>query len=199
MKRTLLALFLSFQSFILSACTSASFFVANLPQYFSDIKQIQNVSYGDEAYQKLDIYVPQVEGDRTFPVIVFFHGGRWTDGNKDQYSFVAMTLAKYGFVVVVPDYAKYPKVKFPVFIEDSAQAVAWTHDNIGNFRGQSENLFLSGHSSGAHMAALVATDPSYLKKYKKERGVINAFVGLAGPYDFEPEEPDLKDMFGPSV
>jgi acetyl esterase/lipase len=181
---------------MLSACSSASFAVANAPVAFADVKKIKDIAYGDGAQQKLDIYAPEAI-ETNAPVLVFFYGGRWTFGNKEQYAFAALPFVKKGYIVVIPDYAKYPDVKFPAFVEDGAKAVSWVHDNIGTYKGDNKRLYLSGHSSGAHIASLVSVDPQYLKAVGKDRSVISAFAGLAGPYDFIPEDPDLKDMFGP--
>jgi acetyl esterase/lipase len=82
-------------------------------------------------------------------------------------------------------------------MDDPAQAVAWTYDNISKYGGDPERFYLAGHSSGAHMGAILISDPEYLKKWNKPRSIVTAFAGLAGPYDFKPEEDDLKDMFGP--
>ena len=183
-----------------SACSSASFFVANLPVAFSDVEVHKNIAYGDGPLRRLDIYAPpdvREEGAAPAPVLVFFHGGRWEEGNKSQYAFAALPFVREGYVVVVPDYRKYPAVKFPAFVQDAAAATAWVHDHIARYGGDPERLYLAGHSSGAHMAALVAADPRYLEALGKERDIVAAFAGLAGPYDFVPEEPDLKDMFGP--
>lgn len=181
---------------MVSACSSASFFVANMPVAFSDSKRHENISYGEYQWQKLDIYVPK-NISKPAPVLVFFYGGRWSFGTKEQYAFAALPFVEKGYIVVIPDYSKYPDVKFPVFVQDAAKAVAWTHDHIGEYNGDKERLYLSGHSSGAHLAALVSADPQYLKSYSKSRNIITAFAGLAGPYDFIPEDDDLKDMFGP--
>ena len=131
------------------------------------------------------------------PVLVFFYGGRWTDGSKDMYPFVAKPFLDMGYVVVIPDYRKYPDVKFPAFVEDGAQAVAWTLDNVSEYHGDSSRLFIMGHSAGAHIGALISADERYLAKFNHSTQDIKAFAGLSGPYDFVPEEEDLKDMFGP--
>ena len=131
------------------------------------------------------------------PVLVFFYGGRWTDGSKEMYPFVAKTFLDLGYVVVIPDYRKYPDVKFPAFIEDGAQAVAWTLDNVAEYYGDSSRLFIMGHSAGAHIGALISADERYLAQLNHSTQNIKAFAGLSGPYDFVPEEEDLKDMFGP--
>ncbi|WGL15393.1 alpha/beta hydrolase [Microbulbifer bruguierae] len=156
----------------------------------------RDISYGPEPWQKLDIYLPE-KTNTSAPVLVFFYGGRWTFGKKEQYAFVGKTFADAGYTVVLPDYAKYPEVRFPTFIEDAAKAVAWIHDHIHEYGGDGARLYVSGHSSGAHMGALISVNPSYLNNEGKPMAIIAAFAGLAGPYDFVPEAADLKDIFGP--
>ena len=195
MYQMLKSFLLSISVLILSGCSNASFMVANAPQisYKGDI--ISNVSYGLEDRNKLDIYIPEAF-EKPLPVIVFFHGGRWSFGSKDQYKFVGMTLSKLGYIVVLPNTRLYPEVKHPVFVEDGAKALAWVYSNIAEYGGN-DNLYLSGHSSGAHIAALLTADETYLKQENLSTEIVNAFAGLSGPYDFIPEEEDLMDMFGP--
>ncbi len=182
--------------FWVSACAPTSFFVANIPVAFTDAQKYADISYGAEEWQKLDIFVPKTVSAPA-PVLVFFYGGRWTFGNKEQYAFAALPFVERGYIVVIPDYSKYPRVKFPTFAQDAAQATAWVYDHIGAYHGDNRRLYLSGHSSGAHLAALVAVDPVYLQNMGKDRTIVSGFAGLAGPYDFIPEDEDLKDMFGP--
>jgi len=182
-----------------SACTSAAVAVANLPTHFDDVVVTQNISYGAAPWQKLDIYQPPpTDADQPHKVIVFFYGGRWTFGSKNDYRFVGSAFAKRGYIVVIPDYSKYPAVKFPAFVQDGAKALAWTADHIGNYGGDAGQLYVMGHSAGAHIGALLAADPAYLQAEGKDRArVIAGFIGLAGPYDFTLDTDDLRDMFGP--
>ena len=186
-----------FSALIITGCTQVGVGVANIPAHFSDIEIKKDVAYGDQDWQKLNLYIPNKMETKNSPVIVFFYGGRWTDGSKNMYSFVGQAFAEKGYIVVIADYSKYPNVKFPVFVEDGAKAIAWTHSNIANYGGNPENLFVSGHSSGAHIGALVTADERYLKAEGKSTNIISAFAGLAGPYDFVPDAEDLKDIFGP--
>jgi acetyl esterase/lipase len=136
-----------------------------------------DVPFGPLDSQRLDVYTP--DNARTdAPVIVFFHGGGWAIGDKDEYGFVADALTRQGFVVVIPNYRLSPDVTFPAFVEDGADAVAWVAANMGG-----RPLFLAGHSAGAHIAALLNLDERYLAG----RGVtIAGTIGLSGPYDFLP-------------
>lgn len=186
-----------FSALIIAGCTQVGVGVANLPAHFGDMEIKTNIAYGLEDWQKLDLYIPTKAKTDKLPVIVFFYGGRWTDGSKDMYPFVGKAFADKGYIVAIADYSKYPNVKFPAFVEDGAKAIAWTHSNIGNYNGDPTNIFVSGHSSGAHIGGLVTADERYLKAENKTTSIIRAFAGLAGPYDFVPQAEDLKNMFGP--
>lgn len=155
-----------------------------------------NIVFDSSTGLTADIYTPN--GAKNAPVVVFFYGGRWSQGSKDLYEFVGGALAKQGFVAVIPNYRLYPAVKFPTFVEDSAKAVRWAHDNAERYGGDVGRLFVMGHSSGAYNAAMLATDESYLKAVGGSRKWLSGMIGLAGPYDFLPfTDPDIIDMFGP--
>ncbi len=141
-----------------------------------------------------DIYVPESEGPHD--VVVFIYGGSWQTGVKEFYPFVGVTLAQEGFVTVIPDYRKFPDVKHPDFVKDAAKAVAWIRDNIDQFGGDPDRIYLSGHSAGAHIAGLLTADERYLRDAGAE-GVVKGFAGLAGPYHFNPKEPVFVEIFGP--
>ncbi len=189
-------LFFVLWSLLLAACAQASLTAANLPTHFDHTDVKRDIAFGPDAWQKMDIYLPEDKRGK-HDVIVFYYGGRWESGSKDQYRFVGATLAKQGYVVAIPDYRKYPQVKFPVFVEDAALSLSWVADNIAAYGGDASRIHVVGHSAGAHIGSLLATDASYLRAQGKDRHVIRDFVGLAGPYAFTPDVPDLQAMFGP--
>lgn len=155
-----------------------------------------DLAYGPLERQRLDVYRPQAASAGSTPVVVFFHGGRWSFGDKSQYRFAAQALVAQGFVAVLPDYRLYPQVRFPEFVEDGAAALAWTCQHARDLGGPHAPVFIMGHSAGAHIAAMLALDP----RYGKAAGACTpaGMIGLAGPYDFLPlEADDLKDIFGP--
>lgn len=152
------------------------------------------IAYGPEARQVLDLYEP-VEPKADTAVIVFFYGGGWREGSKEDYTFVASALTGKGMTVVIPDYRLYPEVRFPGFVEDGARAAAWVA-NYMDERGSSAPLFLMGHSAGAHLAAMLALDERYLAQAGIDRDRIAGWIGLSGPYDFLPIESGyLLDVF----
>jgi acetyl esterase/lipase len=165
-----------------AACSPAA--VLNSTISRNGITVTHDVAYGTLLRQKLDIYRP--DGASNAPVVVFFYGGGWDSGNKGMYPFVAATLARKGNVVVVPDYRLYPQVRFPAFLGDCAQAVAWTLRHLREIGGDPDRVFLMGHSAGAYNAVMLGVDPAYLAAAGTSRGTIAGVIGLAGPYDFLP-------------
>lgn len=153
-----------------------------------------NIPYGAERRQKLDVYLPK----KMVPpakVVIFYYGGSWRGGNKTDYRFVAQALTARGFIVVLPDYRVCPAVIFPAFVEDGASAVRWVRDNISTYGGDTNQIYLMGHSAGSHIAALLTLDAHYLKAVGLDRKVIRATATLSGPYDFTPNPLD-RPVFG---
>jgi acetyl esterase/lipase len=159
------------------------------------LRTSDGVPYGTNVRHKLDIYTPE-KPTASAPVIVFFMGGNWVKGERADYAFVGRALAARGYVVVIPDYRLYPEVKYPDFLDDSAQAVAWTAREIARFGGDPRRLYVMGHSAGAYNASMVALDQSYLAKYGMRASSLRGLIGLAGPYDFLPiHNPTTKPVF----
>jgi acetyl esterase/lipase len=158
-----------------------------------DFHLVSGVSYGDGARRTLDLYVP-VTDEAKKPVVVFFYGGNWDSGKKEDYLFLGDALAKRGFIVVIPDYRIYPEVRYPAFVEDGASAVRWTLAHIAAYGGDPDKVSVMGHSAGGYIALMLALDGQWLGA---DRARIKCVVGLAGPYDFLPlTDPELKIIFG---
>lgn len=181
-------------SVLLGGCSGAQMLNALTPD--GDYQLAQDLVYDQATQLTLDVYGPPPA--KKAPVVVFFYGGRWTEGSKEQYKFAGQALASEGFVAVLPQYRHYPAVKFPAFVEDAAKAVRWTHDNAARYGGEPAKIFVMGHSSGAHLAAMLALNPEYLKQAGGDRAWLRGMIGLAGAYDFRPiTAPDLREIFGP--
>ncbi len=181
---------------VLSACSPVAVLNALAPK--TGITETRDVRYAPGDRHDLDIYAPT--GQRSAPVVVFIYGGGWKDGGKADYRFVAAALAVRGFLTVVPDYRLFPEVRFPVFLQDNAAAVAWTKANIARYGGDPRRIFLMGHSAGAYNVAMLTLDKQWLGAdgMDPDRDIAG-MVGLAGPYDFLPlRDPELDDIFNPA-
>ena len=142
-------------------------------------------AYGPEARQRLDVYQPDppVPGA---PIVVFFYGGSWSSGRRQDYRFVGEALASRGIVTLVADYRLSPQVRYPVF-RAGQRARAALGVGPGREPGASpQRLFAVGHSAGAYNAAMLALDPRWLGAVSMAPERLAGWVGLAGPYDFLP-------------
>ena len=158
----------------------------------------RDIPYGSDPRQRLDVYAPRPRRPDA-PIVVFFYGGGWNSGRRQDYLFVGASLASHGYVAVIPDYRTYPQARWPAFLQDSAEAVRWAHDHGAAYGGDARKLVLMGHSAGAYNAAMLTLDGRWLGGVGMAPGRdVRAMVGLAGPYDFLPLHSDeLKDIFGP--
>jgi acetyl esterase/lipase len=171
----------------LASCSRYSMLNSSIP--WVGYTRTSNVLYGPQPRQKLDYYIPD-HINRNGDIVVFFYGGDWQAGSKDDYRFAAEALTSRGFIAVLPDYRLYPSVTFPAFVQDGALAIRWVHDNANRLGGNPRHIFLMGHSAGAHIAALLTLDPHYLHDVGLDRNAICATVAIAGPYDFVPWNQD---------
>lgn len=172
---------------LLSGCSSVQFFAANAPTAFDRVVVHRNLPYEAGPRHQLDVYSPRRAAGR--PVVIFWYGGSWVTGNKNEYRFVGTTLAEHGIVAVLPDYRLYPQVTFPAFDEDGARAVAWVEHHIQALGGDPHRLVLMGHSAGGHTAAFLAFNHEFLRKFGANPRDIVGLVGLSGTYVLEPETP----------
>ena len=147
-------------------------------------------SYGDTPSMRMDVYFPEKGSKLKENIVMFVYGGSWRNGllfsgRKEYYRFVGKIFSSQGFITMIPDYRVFPEVRFPTFVEDIARAVKWA-DTHNNFNCAKRRIILIGHSAGAHIVSLLALDPTYFAKFEIERSVLRGWVGLSGPYDFNP-------------
>jgi acetyl esterase/lipase len=142
-----------------------------------------DVPYAEGGDQhKLDLYLPE---NKDFTTIVFTYGGGWHTGSRKSVTRVGEKLQSLGFGCALLSHRLGPKDMFPAQVEDIAAAFAWVKNNIKSKGGDPTRVVLMGHSSGAHLSLLLATDPKYLAKYKLSPADIAAVVGLSTPVDLE--------------
>ena len=180
----------------LSACSPVSMLNALAPR--SGITTTTDIRFADGDRALLDVYAPSQA--KPAPVVVFIYGGGWKDGDKAMYRFVGAALAAHGYLTVVPDYRLFPEVRWPGFLQENADAVAWVKANIARYGGDPGRIFLMGHSAGAYNVAMLALDKQWLAAVHldPDRDIAGS-IGLAGPYDFLPlRDPELDTIFSPS-
>lgn len=158
----------------------------------------RHIAYGENPRQKLDVYLPH--DGKVKATIIFYYGGGWVSGARWYYRLFGRAMAARGFAVVVPDYRLFPQVRFPLFNQDAALAFKWVHANLARWGGNASQLYVMGHSAGAHISVTLALDPRYLEAHGLTPDAIKGVIGLAGPYTLNPLKwRGVKDIFSPSL
>jgi len=144
---------------------------------------------------KLDLYLPR--GSTGFPAIVSVHGGALLQGDKNSQGFVGRRFAAAGIGTAVINYRLSPEVSHPVHVQDLAAAFAWVKRFIGEFGGRADDLFVVGHSAGAYLAALLASDGRYLAGHRLTCRDIRGLVAVSGFFWVERVAPERsKSIWG---
>lgn len=180
----------------LTSCVSTGLGFINGIAKSGDFTLTTDISYGPHAQNKLDLYLPKSQ--KASATILFFYGGCWgycSNLDKHHYLFVAETLTQQGYAVVIPDYRKYQDVRFKDIMDDAKSAAQWAIQNRQDYAIEKRNLFIMGHSAGAHMAAMLVANEGYLGISLSQ---VTGFIGLAGPYDFYPFSDEyMYQLFSP--
>jgi acetyl esterase/lipase len=155
-------------------------------QISPNVEVRKDISYtggdpADASKHKLDLYLPK--GKKNFPVMVFLHGGSWRTGDRSLYPVLGNRFAKAGIGVAIPSYRLMPGNPHPAQAEDCAAAFAWIFKNIAQYGGDIRRIYLVGHSSGGHVAALLALDQTYLKPFDVPVTAIHGVATFSGVYD----------------
>jgi acetyl esterase/lipase len=156
----------------------------------------RDIAYGPDPRQRLDVYAPP-RGGTGLPTLIFFYGGGWNSGRRQDYAWVGHSLAAQGFLTILPDYRLVPQVRYPAFVQDGAAAARWALDHAADYGGDPQRLLLAGHSAGAYIALQLAMDQAFLRAAGVDPKLIRGVAGLSGPYDFYPfDVRESRDAFG---
>jgi len=174
-----------------------------------EVKVLKNLDYvdgpeKDEAgFQTLDLYLPV--GLQDFPTVIFVHGGGWsykpgdppTRGRKGTHN---EGFAKQGIAVASISYRLTPAVMHPEHIKDVARAVAWVKDQVPQHGGRADALFVTGHSAGGHLAALLGTDPQWLAAVGMKLTDLRGVIPVSGVFHLQGEKAEKSvKVFGEDV
>ncbi len=140
----------------------------------SDIPYSQKTDNYSKERLKLDIH--HSNSKTGLPVIIWFHGGGLTGGEK----YLPEELMEQGFVVVAPNYRLIPNVGVEECIDDAAESVAWTVENISQYGGDPSQIFVSGHSAGGFLTSMIGLDKKWLDKYGFDSDSIKGLIPFSG-------------------
>ncbi|WP_255586506.1 alpha/beta hydrolase [Hephaestia mangrovi] len=152
----------------------------------------QELAYGVDPLQRLDYYAAPVSHEPP-PLIVFVHGGGWKRGDKGN-ATGAEKVAHFhaaGYAFASIDYRLVPQATVENQAQDVADALAWLLSRAGKLGFDPDRVVLMGHSAGAHLAALVGTDPRYLRHAGLEETRLKGVVLLDGAAYDVPRQLDI--------
>jgi acetyl esterase/lipase len=127
------------------------------------VRVLRDISYGNDAHQRLDVYVPAT-GTARAPVLLMVHGGGWKRGDKGMDAVVTQKIARWvprGIVFVSVDYRMLPDADPRVQAQDVARALAYVQQHAAAWGGDGERVVLMGHSAGAHLVALLEASSTW--------------------------------------
>lgn len=156
-----------------------------------DVEMFKNLGYvagSVHPKHRLDLYRPK--GKKRFPVVVFFHGGYWTSGDKDYYQAftglyanVGVALARNGVGAAIANYRLAPAATIDAIMADAAAAVAWVAKHAADYDADPASIFIMGHAAGGHIAALLAAEPDLLKAAGVPLDHVKGFIAMSAIYD----------------
>ncbi len=133
--------------------------------FAQDLKDIVYTENKDDYAQKnckFDVY--NIDKDKQKPILVWFHGGGITCGDKLHLP-PEIKAKNNGFVLVSVNYRLSPKIKAWEAIDDCAEAVAWVYKNSEKLGGNKNSIFVGGHSAGGYLSGMLTFAPKYLQKH----------------------------------
>jgi arylformamidase len=157
------------------------------PASLPESQVLRDIPYRDgsiDPKHRLDLFLPQ---GTDWPVLTFVHGGGLNSGDKrlrvcgsDVYGNIGRFYAAQGIGVAVINYRLQPRVNWRAQAEDVAHALAWVSSHVGTYGGNSKQLFVGGHSAGAHLAARVALDPNPLASLGLSPALLSGVILVSG-------------------
>jgi acetyl esterase/lipase len=148
-----------------------------------------DVAYGPDEEQGLDIYLPALESSAPLPTLLFMHGGGWANGYKEWMGFMAPAITCLPAIFVSVGYRLVPRALFPDQPNDCWDALKWVYENIERCGGDPGRLFVGGHSSGGHLAALLTLQPHAAVKKGLPEDVIKGCFPISGVFDLPSGNP----------
>lgn len=140
------------------------------------MRSFRDICYSKEHGQCLDIHLPEVD---TFPVFIYFHGGGIEAGDKADGPSVSEYVTSQGIAFISANYRMYPNAKYPDFLEDAAEAVAWVFKNISNY-GVADGIYVGGGSAGGYISQMLCFDKRWLSMFGVSPMDVAGFILDAG-------------------
>ncbi|XP_015571939.1 probable isoprenylcysteine alpha-carbonyl methylesterase ICMEL1 isoform X1 [Ricinus communis] len=155
--------------------------------YFFSKQVLRSIVYGDQPRNRLDLYLPK-NNDGPKPVVAFITGGAWIIGYKAWGSLLGKQLSERDIIVACIDYRNFPQATMSDMVRDASQGISFVCNNIAQYGGDPNRIYLMGQSAGAHIAACSLVDQAIKEASERESTTwsvsqIKAYFGLSGGYN----------------
>jgi len=147
----------------------------------------RDVSFGKHRLQGYNVFAPH--GAINAPVLVFWHGGGWTNGYRDYTTFMAPHVVALGLVLVAPSYRLAPAFALPAAVDDALLLLADLQQRLPQWGGAPNKVYLSGHSAGGHLAALTALRSAARARAGLRDDMIRGCLPISGIMDLHDQNP----------
>lgn len=161
------------------------------PRVVTDLRYFEGEGASD--VHRLDLHLPAEERP---PLVMFVHGGTWAYGTRSDFAWVGRALSARGVACAVIDFRKTPPHRHPAHVEDCARAFAWLVRHASELGCDKGRMFVMGHSSGGHLATLLALDERYLRAVDVAPERIRGVISISGVYDVRVPSGALTEVFG---
>ncbi|KAL3631301.1 putative isoprenylcysteine alpha-carbonyl methylesterase icmel1 [Castilleja foliolosa] len=162
--------------------------------YFFSSQIIRGVVYGDQPRNRLDLYLPKNKNGPK-PVVAFVTGGAWIIGYKAWGSLLGLQLSERDIIVACIDYRNFPQGTIGDMVKDASQGISFVCNNIAEYGGDPNRIYLMGQSAGSHIAACALLEQTIKEsvgdKTSWSVSGLKAYFGLSGGYNL----PNLIDHF----
>ncbi len=142
-----------------------------------------DVAYGDDIYQHIALFVPEAPNGQ---MLAYIHGGRWSYGYKESAAFMAPAFNDAGIIFASIGHRLFPN-KYEAGFADVSRAIGWLSNHASDYGGDSQRIFVSGHSSGGHYASQLAVTRDWQSREGIARDVIRGCLPISGVYDLTEE------------
>ena len=140
------------------------------------MKSFFDFKYNEKTDQCLDLHLPETE---EFAVFLYFHGGGLETGDKSEQKKLFEYMVSCGIAVVSANYRMYPNAKYPDFLIDASDAVAWVFNNMGKY-GKISGIYVGGSSAGGYISQMLCFDERWLSGHGIKSSDISGFIFDAG-------------------
>ncbi len=149
-------------------------------------------AYGPTEIERLDVFRA---AEANAPVEIFVHGGAWRGGLAENYAFPAEPFVRAGIHFAVLDFVSVQNAAdgLATMVDQLRRALAWLYKNAAGFGGDPDRLYLAGHSSGGHLAAVLLTTD--WREFGLPADVIKGGLCASGVYDLRPIRLSVRNSY----